>query len=354
MRKTALTDSNIAMNRFLERSVMAVVLTAAVTAGYLAIERAPQASVTFSAEATAQMMNDRARFEELDGAMPRLILANAPGGHLIPPRRPDFKRQPTDSVTALHDWFSELNYDLENFQDGRVHVPPAFLASLPPDLNQVPETATRKRLFFQAVLPLILRANQEILADRKRLWRLHADERLGRRIDPADRLWLTAMAERYKVPAGNIALLIRRVDVIPPSMALAQAAEESGWGSSRFARQGNAIFGQWTTADGHGLVPLERDEDKDHKVRKFGKLIDSVRAYMLNLNTHRAYLELRRARAALRRTGEPLNGTTLARFLQRYSERGDDYVDAIRAMIEVNGLERLDDARLIKGIRPEA
>ena len=335
MRKTALTDSNIAMNRFLERSVMAVVLTAAVTAGYLAIERAPQASVTFSAEATAQMMNDRARFEELDGAMPRLILANAPGGHLIPPRRPDFKRQPTDSVTALHDWFSELNYDLENFQDGRVHVPPAFLASLPPDLNQVPETATRKRLFFQAVLPLILRANQEILADRKRLW-------------------LTAMAERYKVPAGNIALLIRRVDVIPPSMALAQAAEESGWGSSRFARQGNAIFGQWTTADGRGLVPMRRDEDKDHKVRKFDELIDSVRAYMLNLNTHNAYRELRRARAELRRAGDPLAGLSLARFLTRYSERGDDYVRTIRGMIQSNGLDRLDDARLMRGPRPEA
>ncbi|MEQ9361069.1 MAG: glucosaminidase domain-containing protein, partial [Rhodospirillales bacterium] len=222
------------------------------------------------------------------------------------------------------------------------------------DLGNVPETAMRKRLFFQAVLPLILRANQDILSDRKRLWQLHADQRLGRRIAPADRLWLTAMAERYKVPADNLALLIRRVDVIPPSMALAQAAEESGWGTSRFARQGNAIFGQWTTADGPGLVPLERDGDKDHKVRAFNKLIDSVRAYMLNLNTHRAYRELRRARAALRRSGEPLNGHTLARFLFRYSERGDDYVSAIRAMIDANGLDRLDDARLLKGQRPEA
>ena len=162
------------------------------------------------------------------------------------------------------------------------------------------------------------------------------------------------MADRYKVPADNLALLIRRVDVIPPSLALAQAAEESGWGTSRFARQGNAIFGQWTTADGPGLVPRERDEDKDHKVRIFGKLIDSVRAYMLNLNTHRAYRELRRARAALRRAGEPLNGHTLARFLHRYSERGADYVSAIRTMIEANGLDRLDDARLVKVKRPEA
>jgi len=343
------------MNKFLERSVMAVVFTTAMTAGYLAVERTPQASVpptTAAAVAVGQASaHARAGGLDLDDGERDLIAAIP---NLIPPRRPDVKRKPKDSVTALHDWFAELNYDLDHIQDGNARVPPAFLASLPPDLGNVPETAMRKRLFFQAVLPLILRANQEILTDRKRLWQLHADQRLGRRIARADRLWLTAMAERYKVPAGNLDLLIRRIDVIPPSMALAQAAEESGWGTSRFARQGNAIFGQWTTADGPGLVPRERDDDKDHKVRAFNKLIDSVRAYMLNLNTHRAYRELRRARAALRRSGEPLNGHTLARFLFRYSERGDDYVGAIRAMIEVNGLDRLDDARLLKVQRPEA
>ena len=343
------------MNTFFERTVMTVVLTTAVTTGYLAVERAPQASVppTTAAAVAAGQASAHARADglDLDDGDQGPLAATL---HLIPPRRPDVKRLPKDSVTALHDWFAELNYDLGHIQDGNAHVPPAFLASLPPDLGNVPETAMRKRLFFQAVLPLILRANQEILTDRKRLWQLHADQRLGRRIAPADRLWLTAMAERYKVPADNLPLLIRRIDVIPPSMALAQAAEESGWGTSRFARQGNAIFGQWTTADGPGLVPRERDGDKDHKVRAFNKLIDSVRAYMLNLNTHRAYRELRRARAALRRSGEPLNGHTLARFLFRYSERGDDYVGAIRAMIEANGLDRLDDARLLKVQRPEA
>ncbi|PIW26452.1 MAG: hypothetical protein COW30_14940 [Rhodospirillales bacterium CG15_BIG_FIL_POST_REV_8_21_14_020_66_15] len=333
------------MNKHLERTVMAVVLSAAVTAGYLAVERAPLASVPTQDMTAAAPQGDDTRAGPLDAAG---------DGHLYPPRRPGLRRQPRESVTALDDWFAELNYDLEHIREGRAQVPPVYLVSLPPDMGAVPETATRKRLFFQAVLPLILRANQEILADRRRLWQLHADQRLGRRIAPADRLWLAVLAERYKVSTGDLAVLIRRVDVIPPSLALAQAAEESGWGTSRFARQGNAIFGQWTTADGHGLVPRERDEDKNHKVRKFGELTDSVRAYMLNLNTHRAYLELRRARAALRRAGAPLNGLTLARFLHRYSERGDDYVDAIRAMIEVNGLDRLDDARLMKGVRPEA
>lgn len=344
MRKKTLTDFKIAMNKFLERSVMAVVFTAAISAGYLAVERSPQASVP-KAAATAIHHTDAARNDAQESARMAAV---------TPPRRPDIKRDPNDSVTALHDWFAELNYDLEHIRDGRAQVPPAYLASLPPDLGKVRETAKRKRLFFQAVLPLILRANQEILADRKRLWQLHADKRLGRKLAPADRLWLRVLADRYKVDADNLPALIRRVDVIPPSMALAQAAEESGWGTSRFARQGNAIFGQWTTSEGEGLVPLERDEDKDHKVRAFRKLIDSVQAYMLNLNTHRAYRELRRARATLRQSGLPIAGLSLSRFLHRYSERGDKYVDAIRAMIRGNGLERLDDARLLKGQDPEA
>jgi Bax protein len=341
------------MKTFFERSVMAVALAAAVTAGYLAVERSPQAAVTQAGGDAAAVLAPR------DDAQGDQALLSRPGEPLLPPRRPEgavkaSKRQPTDSVTALHDWFAELDYDLEHIRDGRAHVPPAYLASLPPDLGQVPETAKRKRLFFQAVLPLILRANQEILNDRRRLWQIRADQRLGRSVAAEDRLWLAAVAERYKVPADDIDVLIRRVDVVPPSMALAQAAEESGWGTSRFARLGNAIFGQWTTAEGNGLIPHDRDEDKDHKVRAFGTLIDSVRAYMLNLNTHRAYRELRRARAALRRSGDPLNGLSLARFLMRYSERGDKYVDAIRAMIRVNGLERLDDARLVRWPRPEA
>ena len=101
-------------------------------------------------------------------------------------------------------------------------------------------------------------------------------------------------------------------------------------------------------------MPLDREEGKDHLVRKFDALIDSVRAYMLNLNKHRAYRELRRARMSLRRSGDPLNGLTLARFLHRYSERGEKYVEAIRAMIQGSRLNRLDDARLAKGPAPEA
>ena len=325
---------------------MAVVFAVVVASSYLALERA-----SFSLNPVS---DGRA---SVPVAAPLAAVTAQPlaGDFLLPPRRPQPVRPtPDQSVTALSDWFAEMNYDLEHIRDRGAPVPHAYLVSLPPDLSDVPETEERKRLFFQAVLPLILRANQEILADRRRLWQVQADVRLGRRLAPGDRLWLVVMADRYKVARGDIDGLLQRVDVVPPSLALAQAAEESGWGTSRFAQKGNAIFGQWTTADGRGLVPMRRDEDKDHKVRKFDELIDSVRAYMLNLNTHNAYRELRRARAELRRAGDPLAGLSLARFLTRYSERGDDYVRTIRGMIQSNGLDRLDDARLMRGPRPEA
>ena len=154
------------------------------------------------------------------------------------------------------------------------------------------------------------------------------------------------MAERYKVKRGSVNELIKRVDIIPVSLALAQAAEESGWGTSRFTREGNAMFGQWTTAKGEGLVPLDRDENKTHKVRAFKSLFHSARAYALNLNTHRAYQSLRSMRLRLRKKGAPISGHILAESLLSYSERGEDYVKALRALMTINKLKYFDEAVL--------
>ncbi|MEK9672036.1 MAG: glucosaminidase domain-containing protein [Rhodospirillaceae bacterium] len=332
------------MQQIDERLIIAPVLAVAVSAGFLAVSRMQGPEVAYFA--AAAIPPGEPAIEQAARQVARQATQAEP---LLPPKRPKVDRPPTQSVLALSDWFAELKYDLEHIREKGATVPPAFLASLPPDLGRIRETQERKRLFFQAVLPLILRANQEILADRKRLWRVQADDRLGRAIPAQDRLWLRAMAEKYETDPGDLTTLLRRVDIVPPSLALAQAAEESGWGTSRFARQGNAIFGQWTMEKAEGLVPLNRDEDKDHLVRRFKALIDSVRAYMANLNTHRAYRELRQGREALRRAGDPLNGLSLARFLNRYSQRGDHYVDAIRDMIQGNELNRLDDARLAYG-----
>lgn len=288
-------------------------------------------------------------------AAPRAILALAPSAPVTPKHPwivvethplPDLVPVPTPTSGMVAEAFTRLGYDLRAVLDGGGEVPRVLLVSMPADLADIPETPARKALFLQAVLPLVLQVNDEIQADRNRLSNIRLQLQLGKRVSAADRLWLAVMAERYGVEGDDLDELVRRVDVIPPSLALAQAAEESGWGSSRFVREGNALFGQWTFAkDGH-LVPLERDDGKDHRVKAFESLIDSVRAYALNLNTHRAYRAFRAQRAVLRAGGSPLDGRKLASHLARYSQRGPEYVRTIRNLIAGNGLSALDDARL--------
>jgi Bax protein len=245
-----------------------------------------------------------------------------------------------------------LAYDLDLIRDG-ASVPRVFLASIPSGLADVQETKTKKALFYKSVLPLVLQVNDEILNDRARLERLGRD--LADGIEPAavDRLWLAMMSDRYDVKRDDTAAMLQQVDVIPPSLALAQAATESGWGTSRFTREGNALFGQWTWAEGN-LVPTDRTDGKEHMIKAFSALIDSVRAYAHNLNTHRAYREYREMRAQLRARDKPMDGRVLAGALHRYSEMGVEYVNAIRAMISHNGLSRFDDARLARDLSEPA
>ena len=253
---------------------------------------------------------------------------------------------PPATVSKLSNTFSSIGYDLDSVLSGDDRVPRLFLASLPTDMGEVREVKVRKALFFQTVLPLILQVNEEILAERRRLWQLRTRQRMGLGLAAVDRLWLAVMAERYGTERGDIGGLLHRIDVIPPSLALAQAAEESGWGTSRFVREGNALFGQWTFSRDGDLTPRRRDAGKKHSIRAFASLLDSARAYARNLNRHRAYAGLRKARAAMRRAGAPLDGAVLAKTLLRYSQRGRAYVASIRAIIAANRLRGLDDARL--------
>ena len=250
------------------------------------------------------------------------------------------------SAKALHKAFTRLGYQLDKVKSDNQPVPRVFLTSLPADLSEVPENEQRKAIFFKAVLPLVLQVNEEILNDRRQLWKLRYQIALGEKTNAADRLWLRVMTERYKVKDGDIDALFSRIDIVPTSLALAQAAEESGWGASRFAREGNAMFGQWARATSKGLVPLKRDEGKSHKVQSFETLIDSVRAYALNLNSHRAYKGFRKTRHSTRRSGRAIDGRVLAGKLHKYSERGVDYVISLRNLIDRNGLVLLDGARL--------
>ena len=249
-------------------------------------------------------------------------------------------------AASLVSKFAEMDYSLSDVRRGRQEVPRVFLTSLPSDLQEVDSVHQRKRLFIKALLPLILQANEEILVQRRRLLALAVRQGLGEELTRAQERWLAALARDYGVPSGDLKALIQRVDMIPPSLALAQSAAESGWGTSRFAVEGNAVFGQHTYREGTGLVPERRDDGRTHEVKIFGGLKQSVVTYMKNLNTHWGYEEFRAERVVLRQQRTYLDGFALAGTLHIYSERGVDYIETIRDIIRINALDEFDRSRL--------
>ncbi len=227
-------------------------------------------------------------------------------------------------------------------------VPPLEVRRLPRDLPEVRDVARRKGVFVRIVLPLALLENQRLLEQRRlaRLFLRYPPERLG----PAYRDWLLRLMDEYGVPKGDFArrgeALLRRLDAVPVPLVVAQAAMESGWGTSRFALEGNALFGQWTW-DGDGLRPSDAHPDATHKVRAFPDLRASVRAYLHNLNTGFAYREFRDLRARLRAEGRPLDAVLLARGLERYSARGMAYVAELQRMLRRPELAVLEQVSLL-------
>ncbi|WP_241546900.1 glucosaminidase domain-containing protein [Thiohalobacter thiocyanaticus] len=220
-------------------------------------------------------------------------------------------------------------------------VPPLGILSLPPDLDTL-DVDQKKSLFFRTLLPLVLAENARLRERRRfahdalnRLETLTGSE--GRRLQRLARQYGAEGA--LDAPATRTTLL-RRVDIIPPALVLAQAANESGWGTSRFAVEANNLFGIWTYEASAGLTPGERNVDARHYVRAYPSLQRAVRDYLHNLNIGHAYGALRRQRAAMRARGEPLDPLVLAGALERYSERGVDYVTEIRGMIRSNDLNR--------------
>ncbi len=250
------------------------------------------------------------------------------------------------SASKLEKLFSTLGYRLDHVRSGEGLVPRIFLASLPRDLKSVNSVSKRKAVFLKTMLPLVLIANENVLADRRRLFKLKTAEELGATRSLADRLWLGKLAKSYGLDNPDFDALVRRVDAVPPSLALAQAVEESGWGTSRFAQDGNAPFGQWTYDESKGLVPHAREEGESHAVKSYSHLREGVQAYVHNLNTHRAYRKFRKVREGMRNQDGDLKGYDLAGTLERYSERGLDYVETLRLIMWANNLMALDQARL--------
>lgn len=237
--------------------------------------------------------------------------------------------------------------------DGRSgsELPLASLPALPkwahqglPDFTSYSDTTEKKAAFFSFLYPRIVLANSRILIERDYLMSLAQKSDLSE----DEQRWLNGHAKRLRIDAEDgskeqFALLSKRLDVIPPSLILAQAANESAWGTSRFATKGFNLFGQWCFSKGCGLVPRSRIKGANHEVAKFSSPFRSVRAYIQNLNRHPTYQELRNIRLQDRRGNAPLSGPELAAGLLGYSERGQDYVEEIRAMIQYNNLAYYDN-----------
>lgn len=246
-----------------------------------------------------------------------------------------------DSAEALAAAFAGEDYRWP--PEAGSSVPPLALTTLPPDLDSQ-TAADKKTLFLRALLPLVLYENRLIRADRTFLNAMFA--RGDWLDDSAEASALRALARRYKVD-GDLrqaevqAEMLRRVDEVPPSLALAQAANESGWGTSRFAQEGNSLFGQWTWGASAGLAPEGRAEGETYAVRTFPSLQASVRAYMHNLNAGHAYAEFRQIRENMRAGRRPLAGVLLADGLTAYSQRGPHYVEEIKFMIRSARLDHL-------------
>ena len=253
--------------------------------------------------------------------------------------------QETDTVrldaSTIKQLFEDTDYKLEDVRKKKL-VKPVALTLLPQEIKKIESTKKRKEFFIQIVLPLILKENNNIKIDRLRLFSIINKSNNTN----LEKKWLSKKYKQYGVPSKDLSILKIRMDEVPVSLAIAQAAKETGWGTSRFAQEGNALFGQWTWS-GEGLKPKDSDKNEGHKVMRFNVLQASVRAYQRNLNTHSTYKEFRLARAKLRDKSKPLDSLILSEFLDKYAETGSQYVSVLNKIIKQNNLKDFDDAKLL-------
>ena len=239
------------------------------------------------------------------------------------------------------DIFEKYDFTIDSFiKDQSANL--IIFSSLPKDFMDINSVSERKNLFINTLLPIAFIENLKILDGRKRIldwWSQSNGETYQREFWPS---WLYNVSDKYDYEGSNIGELLMRVDIVPLSLALAQAAIESCWGTSRYLREGNALYGQYTFDKSLGLKPQDRDKDKNFYVRKFINLSDSTRSYLKNINTHNAYVNFRQERGTLRMNGDTLTGLSLSRFLDNYSERRSAYVADIKTIIETNNFMKFD------------
>ena len=244
------------------------------------------------------------------------------------------------SAATLEEIFESSGYDLKDIRRTK-KVKPIYISILPAELSEIESSKKRKSIFIKIVLPLILTENKKIMSDRKKLFRI-----LGKTYnDPTEKKWLKNKFKEYNIKNSDLSELKIRMDIIPASLALAQAAKETGWGTSRFAQEGNALFGQWTYSE-DGLEPID-NVTGNHKVMRFNVLQASVTAYKKNLNTHKVYNKFRLARAELREKNKKIDSLVLVKYLDKYAETGDKYILVLEKIIRQNMLEDFDNAKLL-------
>ncbi len=251
----------------------------------------------------------------------------------------------------FHNWV-DLNkyYKKNNFipeiltQENIGHLP--IISELPDDFSEIQDVPTKKKLFYLVTLPLIYNSNTLIMQERRMV--INIEKKFARKeLNKNETDEIIRLSKKYKLDYSEINTklfrkLKQRINIIPVSLALGQAIIESGWGQSRFATEGNALYGQWTTSEDKGIIPQDRDEDKSHAVLKFKNLSESVEAYMFNINTHQAYYNFR----VIRRIDERIKYTDpismKVKYLAAYAEIGDKYVDKLELIIASNNLQEFD------------
>ena len=251
----------------------------------------------------------------------------------------------------FHNWV-DLNkyYKKNNFipeiltQENIGHLP--IISELPDDFSEIQDVPTKKKLFYLVTLPLIYNSNTSIMQERRMV--INIEKKFARKeLNKNETDEIIRLSKKYKLDYSEINTklfrkLKQRINIIPVSLALGQAIIESGWGQSRFATEGNALYGQWTTSEDKGIIPQDRDEDKTHAVLKFKNLSESVEAYMFNINTHQAYYNFR----VIRRIDERIKYTDpismKVKYLAAYAEIGDKYVDKLELIIASNNLQEFD------------
>ena len=245
------------------------------------------------------------------------------------------------SASTIDQLFKDTDYNLKDVRKNKL-VKPVSLSLLPKEIKMIENVQKRKDLFIQIILPLVIKENNNIRLDRKKLFSILNKSKNTR----IEKVWLLKKFKQYGVVNKDLSTLKVRMDEVPISIAIAQAAKETGWGTSRFALEGNALFGQWTWS-GEGIKPAGADDDSTHKIMKFKVLQASVKAYQRNLNTHNSYKEFRSARAELRDQGKKLDSMILSKYLDRYAETGKKYVKILQLIIKQNQLTDFDDAKLL-------